>query len=108
MAAPQSWLRRGPGWQDMDQEFLLFFCCCVAFIAGYGVREVISRRRGHEERRLGEEQMNFDMRPLVRPLAIALLLLAGVYLFITPFLFLFQNADLTLTFFLLSLTPSLP
>jgi hypothetical protein len=39
---------------DLDQTLLLFFCCCVAFIAGYGVREVISQRRRREERRIRE------------------------------------------------------
>jgi len=39
---------------DLDQTLLLFFCCCVAFIAGYGVREVISQRRRREERKMRE------------------------------------------------------
>ena len=43
---------------DLDQTllllFLLLFCCCVAFIAGYGVREVISQRRRREKRRIRE------------------------------------------------------
>jgi hypothetical protein len=38
----------------LDQTLLLFFCCSVAFIAGYGVREVISARRRREERKMRE------------------------------------------------------
>jgi hypothetical protein len=39
----------------MDQTFLLFFCGCVGFMSGYGVREMISQRRRREVRKIREE-----------------------------------------------------
>jgi hypothetical protein len=39
---------------DMDQELLLFFCCCVAFMSGYGVRAMISLRRRRLVRKIRE------------------------------------------------------
>jgi len=39
---------------DLGQSLLLFVYCCVAFIAGYGVREVISQRRRREARKMRE------------------------------------------------------
>jgi hypothetical protein len=38
----------------MDQELLLFFCCCVAFMSGYGVRAMISLRRRRQVRKIRE------------------------------------------------------
>jgi hypothetical protein len=38
----------------MHQKLLLFFCCCVAFIWGCGVHEIISLRRRREVRRIRE------------------------------------------------------
>jgi len=38
----------------MDQALLLFFCCCVAFMSGYGVRSMISLRRRREVRKMRE------------------------------------------------------
>jgi hypothetical protein len=35
--------------------FLLFFCVCVGFMSGYGVREMISQRRRREVRKIREE-----------------------------------------------------
>jgi hypothetical protein len=35
--------------------FLLFFCGCVGFMSGYGVREMISQRRRREVRKIREE-----------------------------------------------------
>jgi hypothetical protein len=35
--------------------FLLFFCVCVGFMSGYGVREMISQRRRREVRKVREE-----------------------------------------------------
>jgi hypothetical protein len=40
----------------MDQAllFLVFFCCCVGFVFGYGVRAMISLRHRREVRRMRE------------------------------------------------------
>ena len=38
----------------MDIVLLALFCCCIGFIAGYGVREVISLRRRRQERKMRE------------------------------------------------------
>jgi hypothetical protein len=40
----------------MDPALLLFFCCCVAFMSGYGVRSMISLRRRREVRKIREAQ----------------------------------------------------
>ena len=34
----------------MGQLLLLLFCCCIAFMSGYGVRAMISMRRRREAR----------------------------------------------------------
>jgi hypothetical protein len=41
----------------MDTALLLLFCCCVGFIAGYGVREVIFQRQRREARKMREERL---------------------------------------------------
>ena len=41
---------------NMDADLLFSFGCVVGFIAGYSVREVISRLRRREQRRLREEK----------------------------------------------------
>jgi hypothetical protein len=47
----------------MDQTFLLFFCGCVGFMSGYGVRAMISQRRRREERQIREAaERLFEMR----------------------------------------------
>jgi hypothetical protein len=38
----------------MEQTFLLFLCCCVGFMLGYGVRAMISVRRRREVRKMSE------------------------------------------------------
>jgi hypothetical protein len=38
----------------MEQTFLLFLCCCVGFVSGYGVRAMISVRRRREVRKISE------------------------------------------------------
>jgi hypothetical protein len=38
----------------MEQTFLLFLCCCVGFMSGYGMRAVISLRRRREARKISE------------------------------------------------------
>ena len=38
----------------MDQRLLLFLCCCAAFMAGYGLRAMISQHRRREVRRIRE------------------------------------------------------
>jgi hypothetical protein len=38
----------------MEQTFLLFLCCCVGFMSGYGVRAMISLRRRREARKISE------------------------------------------------------
>ena len=40
----------------MDQEFFDLLFLCVAFIAGYGVRAMISLRHRREEQRIREAQ----------------------------------------------------
>jgi hypothetical protein len=40
----------------MDQTFLLLFSCSVAFILGYGVREMISQHRRREARKAHDER----------------------------------------------------
>ena len=37
---------------QVDQALLLFFCSSVAFMSGYGVRELISLRRRRQARRI--------------------------------------------------------
>ena len=36
----------------MDDALLLLVCACVAFMSGYGLRELISRHHRREERRM--------------------------------------------------------
>jgi hypothetical protein len=38
----------------MEQTFLLFLCCCIGFVSGYGVRAMISMRRRREARKISE------------------------------------------------------
>jgi hypothetical protein len=38
----------------MEQTFLLFLCCCVGFMSGYGMRAMISLRRRRETRKISE------------------------------------------------------
>jgi hypothetical protein len=38
----------------MEQTLLLFLCCCVGFMSGYGVRGMISLRRRREARKISE------------------------------------------------------
>jgi hypothetical protein len=38
----------------MEQTLLLFLCCCVGFMSGYGVRAMISLRRRREARKISE------------------------------------------------------
>jgi hypothetical protein len=38
----------------MEQTFLLFFCCCVGFMSGYGMRAMISLRHRREARKISE------------------------------------------------------
>ena len=40
----------------MDQTFLLLFSCLVAFVSGYGVREIISQHRRREARKAHDER----------------------------------------------------
>ena len=38
----------------MEQTFLLFLCCCVGFMSGYGMRAMISLRHRREARKISE------------------------------------------------------
>jgi hypothetical protein len=51
----------------MDQELLLFFCCCVAFISGYGVRAMISLRHRREARKIREARARLMRLIQARP-----------------------------------------
>jgi len=41
----------------MDLVPLILFCCGIGFMAGYGVRAMISLRRRREERRKFQERL---------------------------------------------------
>ena len=49
----------------MDIVLLVLFCCCIGFIAGYGVREVISLRRRLQERKMREAHERLISRPVL-------------------------------------------
>ena len=38
----------------MEQTLLLFLCCCVGFMSGYGMRAMISLRHRREARKISE------------------------------------------------------
>ncbi|WP_325633644.1 hypothetical protein [Bradyrhizobium sp.] len=38
----------------MEQTLLLFLCCCVGFMSGYGIRAMISLRHRREARKMSE------------------------------------------------------
>jgi hypothetical protein len=41
----------------MGQLLLILLCCGIGFMAGYGVRAMISLHRRHEERRKFQERL---------------------------------------------------